>query len=231
MLPLITMRHYSKFVVDYITVLLAVHNITKDTMMNKPVMDISNFNTVQDTVFVVSSQMNKEHARSLREVYPALRAICVAGCKNHELFPELLEVIRVKCWSSEWVAPPCLYFHNEMCCSGCRSSRCRTRCWTRWSCWLAASPPPRPPSSTGIRCTPATCPPAASCCSSSVRIIGWKWMGRMEVTLLSSGHYFHPCGCPSFPAISRQSAVHLTLTLSSHCRRELACLQDRTRCT
>ena len=28
--------------------------------------------------------------RSLREAYPGLRAICVAGCKNHEMFPELL---------------------------------------------------------------------------------------------------------------------------------------------
>ena len=175
MLPLITMRHYSKFVVDYITVLLAVHNVTKDTMMNKPVMDISNFNTVQDTVFVVSSQMNKEHARSLREVYPALRAICVAGCKNHELFPELLEVNRGEVVAGRLSGehlPPCLHFHNEMCCSGCRSSRCRTRCSTRWSCWLAASPLLRPPSFTGIRCTPATCPPAASCCTSSVRKIG-----------------------------------------------------------
>ena len=30
------------------------------------------------------------HYRTLRQHYPALRAICVAGCKNHEMFPELL---------------------------------------------------------------------------------------------------------------------------------------------
>lgn len=90
MLPLITMKHYSKFVVDYLATLLSTHNITKNTVLNKPVMDIPNFITVQDTVFVVSTQMNKEHARSLRDLYPSLRAIAVAGCKNHELFPELL---------------------------------------------------------------------------------------------------------------------------------------------
>jgi len=90
MLPLITMKHYSKFVVDYLQVLLSTHNITPNTMMNKPVMDISNFLTVQDTVFILSTQINKEHAKSLRQLYPALRNIAVAGCKNHELFPELL---------------------------------------------------------------------------------------------------------------------------------------------
>jgi len=90
MLPVMTMRHYSKFVVDYLTTLLATHNISPATSLNKPVMDIPNFITVQDAVFILSNQMNKEHARSLKELYPSLRAIAVAGCKNHELFPALL---------------------------------------------------------------------------------------------------------------------------------------------
>jgi len=90
MLPVITMKHYTKFVVDYLASLLATHNITKATVLNKPVMDIPNFLTVQDTVFIVSTQINKEYAKTLRDLYPALRAIAVAGCKNHELFPELL---------------------------------------------------------------------------------------------------------------------------------------------
>jgi len=90
MLPVITFRHYTKYVVDYLAALLAVHNITPDTQMNKPLMDISNFITVQDTVFVVSSAMNKEHARSLQHLYPRLRAIALGGFTNHELFPALL---------------------------------------------------------------------------------------------------------------------------------------------
>jgi len=90
MLPVITFRHYTKYVVDYLAALLAVHNITPDTQMNKPLMDISNFITVQDTVFVVSSAMNKEHARSLQQLYPRLRAIALGGFTNHELFPALL---------------------------------------------------------------------------------------------------------------------------------------------
>jgi len=90
MLPVITFRHYTKYVVDYLAALLAAHNITPDTRMNKPLMDISNFITVQDTVFVVSSAMNKEHARSLGQLYPSLRAIALGGFTNHELFPALL---------------------------------------------------------------------------------------------------------------------------------------------
>merc|ERR1719158_2082306 len=90
MIPVITMRHYSKFVVHYLVQLLEQHKVTETTMMNKPVVDLTNFITIQDTVFIVANQINKEYARTLRQYYPALRAICVAGCKNHEMFPELL---------------------------------------------------------------------------------------------------------------------------------------------
>merc|ERR1712179_64527 len=79
MLPVITMKHYTKFVVDYLEALLTTHSITTATVLNKPVMDIPNFLTVQDTVFIVSTKINKECARSLRTHYPALRAISVAG--------------------------------------------------------------------------------------------------------------------------------------------------------
>jgi len=90
MLPVLTMKHYSKFVVNYLVQLLKLHKVTEATMMNKPVVDLQNFLTIQDSVFIVANQINKEYARSLREAYPALRAICVAGCRNHEMFPELL---------------------------------------------------------------------------------------------------------------------------------------------
>ena len=90
MLPVLSYKNYQKFIVNYLAELLKLHHITENTKMNKPVVDISNFLTIQDSVFIVSSQMNKEHSKILREQYPALRAICVAGCKNHELFPELL---------------------------------------------------------------------------------------------------------------------------------------------
>jgi len=90
MLPVISFKHYQKFIVSYLAELLSLHHITEATKMNKPVVDISNFLTIQDSVFVVCSQMNKEHYRTLRELYPSLRTICLAGFKNHELFPELL---------------------------------------------------------------------------------------------------------------------------------------------
>jgi len=90
MLPVVTMRHYTKYVVDYLGALLSLHNITPTTKLNKPVMDISSFLTVQETVFVSSNAMNKDLARVLRNFYPSLRNISVAGCRNHELFPALL---------------------------------------------------------------------------------------------------------------------------------------------
>ena len=90
MVPVISFKHYQKFVVSYLAELLKVHHITESTKMNKPVVDIANFLTIQDTVFIVSCQLNKEHSKTLKDQYPALRAICVASCKNHELFPELL---------------------------------------------------------------------------------------------------------------------------------------------
>merc|ERR1719481_1843057 len=90
MLPVMTMKHYSKFVVNYVIELLKIHKITEATLMNKPVVDLQNFLTIQDAVFIVSNQINKEYARNLKQHYPALRAICVAGCSNHEMFPELL---------------------------------------------------------------------------------------------------------------------------------------------
>ena len=39
----------------------------------------------EDAVFSIFNQMNKGHAKCLKKLYPSLRAIAVAGCKNHEL--------------------------------------------------------------------------------------------------------------------------------------------------
>ena len=63
MLPVLTMKHYSKFVVNYLVQLLKLHKITEATTMNKPVVDLQNFRTIQDPVFIVASQINKEYAR------------------------------------------------------------------------------------------------------------------------------------------------------------------------
>lgn len=90
MLPVLTLRHYTKYVVDYLAALLATHGVTPHTQLSKPVMDISNFLTVQDAVFVVSSTINKDCARALAGLYPGLRALALGGCKNHEIFPAIL---------------------------------------------------------------------------------------------------------------------------------------------
>jgi hypothetical protein len=94
MLPLLNMRSYTKFVVDYITKLLDHHKITETSKVCKPVMDISNFFTMQDTVFVVASQLNKEFSRQLTEQYPRLKHLALAGYANHELFPEMMNKLK-----------------------------------------------------------------------------------------------------------------------------------------
>jgi hypothetical protein len=47
MLPVLQMRHYTRFVVDYLGRLLALHKVTAESRPAKPVMDINNFCTVQ----------------------------------------------------------------------------------------------------------------------------------------------------------------------------------------
>jgi len=94
MLPLLTMKHYTKFVVEYLVALLDQHTITADTLLAKPTMDLPNFITVQDTVFIVSGQINKEYGRQLREAYPRLQAAALAGARNHEIFPVLMDKLK-----------------------------------------------------------------------------------------------------------------------------------------
>jgi hypothetical protein len=47
MLPLLQLRHYTRFVVVYLERLLALHGVTPASRPEKAVMDISNFCSVQ----------------------------------------------------------------------------------------------------------------------------------------------------------------------------------------
>jgi len=94
MVPLITMKHYSKFVVDYLTNLLDHHNITATTQLDKPAVDISNFLTLQDTVFIVSGQIHTLQAKHLNQQYPRLKNLCLGSYSNHELFPAIMEKMK-----------------------------------------------------------------------------------------------------------------------------------------
>jgi len=91
MVPLITMKHYTKFVVDYLTNLLDEHNITATTKVDRPAVDITNFLTLQDTVFNVSGQIHSLQAKHLNQQYPRLKNVCLGGYSNHELFPAVME--------------------------------------------------------------------------------------------------------------------------------------------
>lgn len=94
MLPLLSMKHYTKFVVEYISTLLSTHAVTENTVLSKPVMDLNNFVTVQDTVFQVSNQINKDLGRQLRETYPRLRAAALTGYNNHEILPTIMDKMK-----------------------------------------------------------------------------------------------------------------------------------------
>lgn len=91
MLPVLNLRHYTKYVVDYLAALLSLHNVTPDSRPNRPAMDISSYLTLLDNVFVVSGNINKEMAKQLRALYPTLKAVSLAGCKDPELFPALMD--------------------------------------------------------------------------------------------------------------------------------------------
>lgn len=91
MLPVLNLRHYTKFVVEYLEALISVHNITPATCPNRPSMDISSFLVLQDSVFVGSGTVNKELGKQLRGLYPCVRAMALAGCKDPDLFPALLD--------------------------------------------------------------------------------------------------------------------------------------------
>ena len=77
MLPVMTMKHYSKFVVNYLVQLLKMHKVTEATMMNKPVVDLQNFLTIQDSVFIVANQINKEYARYIFDCDQCINSVCM----------------------------------------------------------------------------------------------------------------------------------------------------------
>merc|ERR1719167_1828979 len=84
---MISMKNYTKSVVQYLSELLAKHQVTLNM---KPTMYLEDFYHVQDTVFG-NTQMNKEYGRQLREIYPLLKESALAGYNNHEIFPSLME--------------------------------------------------------------------------------------------------------------------------------------------
>ena len=45
-------------------------------------------------MFLVSGQLSKECGKQLRDMYPQLRAAALAGSKNHEIFPTLIEKLK-----------------------------------------------------------------------------------------------------------------------------------------
>jgi len=97
MLPLLSMKNYTKTVVEYLAAILSEHQL-RSSVLTEPTMYLEEFYLVQDAVFGSSYQISKDSGRQMRKLYPQLRDTAFPGYKNHEIFPSMME--RVKNQSS-----------------------------------------------------------------------------------------------------------------------------------
>ena len=95
MRPLLKLRHYSKFVVNYIKDLLRHHQVTSNLNKIKEgrrLLFTDQFFQIFDSVFVEAPiSLNKELMAELDSIFPILKELAVDDCSmDHELFPEFL---------------------------------------------------------------------------------------------------------------------------------------------
>ncbi|TRY61534.1 hypothetical protein TCAL_05733 [Tigriopus californicus] len=93
MLPVLSLKNYSRFVVDYLVALLERHksSIRGQTRL----LCSSQFLKVFDAMFVNASNLNKELQASLLSQYQSIKVISIGDCSNdHELFTEFLRRVQ-----------------------------------------------------------------------------------------------------------------------------------------
>jgi len=94
MLPLLSMKNYTKFIVDYLSTILSVHQAMGNNLSTKQALDLKDFNLIQDVVFGSVTQITKDCGRLLRELYPQLKVFALGAHDNHEIFPNIMERIK-----------------------------------------------------------------------------------------------------------------------------------------
>ena len=94
MRPLLRLRHYTRFVVTYLSGLLKIHasiissgNLSKGPRVIYP----SQYFLMFDTIFNEATTISKESQKELLEQYPTIKKLAIGDCStDHELFPEFL---------------------------------------------------------------------------------------------------------------------------------------------
>lgn len=89
MLPVLTMKNYSRFVVEYLSGLLAHHSARVKS--GKRILFSRQLFLCFDALFATANNLNRELQAELQKQYDALKKISIGDCaENHEIFPEFL---------------------------------------------------------------------------------------------------------------------------------------------
>jgi len=94
MRPLLRLRHYTRFVVSYLSGLLKMHastinsaNLAKGPRIIYP----SQYFLIFDAIFNDATSLSKELQKEMMDQYPSIKTLAIGDCSaDHELFPEFL---------------------------------------------------------------------------------------------------------------------------------------------
>ena len=158
MLPVLTMKNYSRFVVEYLSGLLAHHSARVKS--GKRVIFARQLFLFFDALFATANNLNKELQTELQKQYDALKTISIGDCSdNHEVNNNDKTIFRAK--SIGPLSFDFRYFLNSFdACKPCqRTSITRGRGRSCWRLSLCPWPTTLRRSNIGSRCTSRTCRP------------------------------------------------------------------------
>ncbi len=91
MQPMMALKNYSRFVVEYLSGLFSHHSARIKSSKSKLLYSRQYF-LLFDAIFgATGGNLNKDMQAELRRLYPAIKAISVGDCSDsHEVFPEFL---------------------------------------------------------------------------------------------------------------------------------------------
>ena len=94
MRPLLRLKHYTRFVVSYLSGLLKMHasNINSGNFVKGPrIAYPAQYFLIFDTIFNDGTSVTKDMQKELMDSYPTIKKLAIGDCSaDHELFPEFL---------------------------------------------------------------------------------------------------------------------------------------------
>merc|ERR550532_3851138 len=94
MRPLLKLRHYTRFVVSYLSGLLKLHAtaINSASLAKGPrIAYPAQYFLIFDTIFNDGTSVTKDMQKELMDSYPTIKKLAIGDCSaDHELFPEFL---------------------------------------------------------------------------------------------------------------------------------------------